>query len=251
MSLLSHSFGRTASLQQLFFIAETTCTASQYKCPDSGSCIDRAASVCDAFCDCAGCADESSCGPYRKHFRTVPYSPEKDAFLGHLFDPKLGMKEMKVEHWNLFPESKANVEVCFSIYQNRLWNVALSPTAPCVKIHVRTFDAAAPALLGTDYRLHSLTDGRPNYVQVSLTNVVFLRHDNSSGKWVFSSRLEGGTTYAETASTSSASLLQDVTLDWRLQNGSTISLGFACSGWCELCIKGHCVQCKRNICERE
>ena len=89
-----------------------------------------------------------------------------------------------------------------------------------------------PAILGQNYELYSSNNGtRPIYVQLSTSNVVYLRYDDDITKWVFSDRLNGGFVYASTLSTTSETYPQHVSESWILHgDNSVINITFSSSG---------------------
>ena len=89
-----------------------------------------------------------------------------------------------------------------------------------------------PAILGQNYELYSSNNGtRPIYVQLSTSNVVYLRYNDDITKWVFSNRLNGGISYASTVSTTSETYPQHVSQNWTLHDdNSVIDITFSSSG---------------------
>ena len=108
-----------------------------------------------------------------------------------------------------------------------LWRIV--ELLPRIDIHS---SSNLPAILGQNYELYSSNNGiRPVYVQLSTSNVVYLRYDDDITKWVFSNRLNGGILYASTLSTSSETYPQHVSQDWTLHDdNSVINITFSSSG---------------------
>ena len=92
--------------------------------------------------------------------------------------------------------------------------------------------SSLPAILGQKYELFSSNNGtRPIYVQLSTSNVVYLRYDDDIAKWVFSNHLNGGILYASTLSTTNETYPQHVSQTWTLHDdNSVIDITFSKSG---------------------
>ena len=89
-----------------------------------------------------------------------------------------------------------------------------------------------PSILGQNYDLYSTNNGTyPTYIQLSASNVVYLRYDEDMNKWVFSSRLNGGILYASTSTSSNEIYPQHVSQNWFNHDDSSIlEIEFSPSG---------------------
>ena len=110
-----------------------------------------------------------------------------------------------------------------------MYHISIADVLPRIEIHSVN---SLPSILGHTYGLYSNNNGTyPTYIQLSTSNVVYLRYDEGYNKWVFSSRLTGGTLYASTLSISSETYPQSVSQNWTVHSDNSIlQIQFSPSG---------------------